>query len=185
MYGYSKVKVGGKEYRVGDVIKNESGQQARVRADGTLQDLGGSERGGISINSTLKKAPAGTSQNLLATVATKFPENSVGGQCGDFVRKVVGALGQTYPRLGDSLKSKIAAVQKYGTDLANATIGSVIVTKENPTYGHVAYIIGQNEKGYIVAESNFKQSNKVSYGRVIPYNSSKVIGVINPNSKNT
>lgn len=112
-----------------------------------------------------------------------FPDGSIGGQCGDFVRKVVSKIGATYPTLGDSLKSKTAAVKKYGTSLARATIGSVIVTKENPTYGHVAYIIGRNAKGWIVAESNFKQSNRVSYGRTIPFNSPKVIGVINPTKK--
>lgn len=108
------------------------------------------------------------------------PSGSVGGQCGVWVRSIVNKLGATYPRLGDSLKSKIAAVEKYGTSVANARIGSVIVTKENPTYGHVAYIIGRNAKGWIVGESNYKQSNRVSYGRIIPFNSPKLVGVINP-----
>lgn len=119
-------------------------------------------------------------QTFSPVVAKVFPPGSVGGQCGDFVRRVVTKFGATYPRLGDSLKSKVAAVTKYGTSPANAKIGSVIVTKENPTYGHVAYIVGKNASGWIVAESNYKQSNKVSYGRVIPFNSPKLVGVINP-----
>lgn len=130
---------------------------------------------------TFQPIPTKTGGVSVAPVVQKsFPAGSVGGQCGDFVRRVASKFGATYPSLGDSLKSKIAAVRKYGTSLANAKIGSVIVTRENPTYGHVAYIIGRNAKGWIVGESNFKQSKRVSYGRVIPFNSPKLVGVINP-----
>lgn len=159
----------------------------------TTTDASGNQVKGISIKaqplpylSTQTFQPVATKQGgvSIAPVVSKiFPPGSVGGQCGDFVRKVATKLGATYPTLGDSLKSKTAAVMKYGTSLSKATIGSVIVTKENPTYGHVAYIIGKNASGWIVAESNYKQSNKVSYGRVIPFNSPKVIGVINPTNK--
>lgn len=152
--------------------------QQRKADDLFNQTTGGSE-------GTNPKAPLGivNTKTLASKIASKFPTGSVGGQCGVFVRKVANSLGFDYPRLGDSLKSKMAAVQKYGTSPANAGKGSVIVTKENPTYGHVAYIIGQNKNGWIVAESNFKQSEKVSYGRVIPYNSQKIVGVINPSRK--
>lgn len=120
------------------------------------------------------------SKTLASTLTQKYPEGAKGGQCGIFVRNVAKSFGLTYPPLGDALSSKIAAVQKHGTSIANAKIGSVIVTKENPTYGHVAWIVGKNDKGFIVAESNFKQSERVSYGRVIPFNSPKLVGVINP-----
>lgn len=119
-------------------------------------------------------------QALFQAASKKFPEGSTGGQCGDFVRKIANTYGLNYPSLGDSLQSKINAVKKYGTSTQNAGVGSVIVTKENPTYGHVAWIIGKSPTGWIVAESNFKQSNKISYGREIPFNSTKVVGVINP-----
>ena len=122
----------------------------------------------------------GTKVSPISKISTAFPNGSTGGQCGDYVRKVVTKVGGTYPTLGDSLKSKTAAVAKYGVPLNQAKIGSVIVTKENPTYGHVAYIIGRNSQGWIVTESNYKRSNKISYGRVIPYNSNKLIGIINP-----
>ena len=134
----------------------------------TLQPVA-TKSGGISVAPTLQKI---------------YPSGSVGGQCGDWVRKIANKFGATYPALGNGLKSKIAAVQKYGTSLANAKIGSVIVTRENPTYGHVAYIIGKNAQGWIVGESNYKQSNRVSYGRVIPFNSPKLVGVINPTKRN-
>ena len=118
--------------------------------------------------------------SVAPTVQRLSPAGSVGGQCGTWVRSIVNKLGATYPKLGDTLKSKISAVMKFGTSIANAHIGSVIVTRENPTYGHVAYIIGRNAKGWIVGESNYKQSGRVSYGRVIPFNSPKLIGIINP-----
>jgi hypothetical protein len=131
---------------------------------------------------SLGTTPTKSGTPLLQSLVSKtFPAGSVGGQCGDFVRKFVSKLGATYPRLGDSLSSKVAAVQKYGTSASNGRIGSVIVTKENPTYGHVAYIIGRNAQGWIVGESNFKQNNqRISYGRIIPFNSPKIVGVINP-----
>jgi surface antigen len=138
-------------------------------------DNGGSE-------GTNPKAPLSQigPRALASALVSKYPAGSTGGQCGDFVRKVAKSFGLDYARLGDTLASKVAAVKKNGTSLANAGTGSVIVTKENPTYGHVAFIVGRNAQGYVVAESNFKQSNKISYGRVIPYNSPKIIGVINP-----
>lgn len=114
------------------------------------------------------------------TIQTKYPEGYNGGQCGDFARKLGKTMGVTYPTLGNSLMEKTNAIKKYGSPLSTAGIGSILVTKENPTYGHVATIIGKNVQGWIVAESNFKQSNKVSYGRVVPFNSSKLVGVINP-----
>jgi len=167
-----------------DIIKSLSGSAA----GGQIIEYNGHQyqadpQGNFDPNRPLTSAGSGANnaqKTLASAVITKFPAGSVGGQCGDFVRKVANSLGLTYPSLGDTLKSKTAAVQKYGTSLLNAAIGSVVVTKENPTYGHVAYIIGKNAQGWLVAESNYKQSNMVSYGRVIPYNSPLVIGVINP-----
>jgi hypothetical protein len=151
----------------------ESWANQGLNDDEILQKIGGFSRVGGDTNQA----------TIARTVTSKYPAGTVGGQCGDFVRKVASNMGLTYPRLGDSLKSKISVVQKYGTSPSNAGIGSVIVTRENPTYGHVAYIIGRNQNGWIVSESNYKQSNKISHGRVIPYNSSAVVGVINPTRK--
>lgn len=36
MYGFSDVKVGNTTYKVGDVVKNEKGQQGRINADGSI-----------------------------------------------------------------------------------------------------------------------------------------------------
>lgn len=144
---------------------------------------GGGDPLGLGFNrvgntSASTSIPAGANPQITIAAQQKFPPLSVGGQCGVFARNLASSLGMTYPRLGDSLSSKISAVQKYGSGQAN--VGSVIVTRENPTYGHVAVIIGVTPQGFVVAESNYKQSERVSYGRVIPFNSSNIVGVINP-----
>lgn len=36
IYGFSKVNIGGDEYTVGDIIKNESGQMGRINPDGSI-----------------------------------------------------------------------------------------------------------------------------------------------------
>ena len=120
-------------------------------------------------------------------VAKKFPEGTepvktgaVSNQCGYYARNVVKSMGLTYPGLGDGLNQKRAAVAKYGVPLNKARVGSVLVTAENPTYGHVAVITGIAKNGFVVTESNFKQSERISHNRVIPFNSPKLVGVINP-----
>lgn len=132
------------------------------------------------ITQTAPKLQYASNPALLSIATKRFAPGSVGGQCGVFVRNIANSFGLDYPRLGNSLTEKINAVKNHGTSLANAGIGSVIVTKENSTYGHVAWIVGKNEQGYQVVESNFKQSERISYGRTIPYNSPKIVGVINP-----
>ena len=94
---------------------------------------------------------------------------------------MLASFGGTYPPLGNSLQSKLSAVNRYGSPINTARLGSIVVTKENPTYGHVAVVVGTTPQGVIVTESNFKQSNKVDTGRVIPWN--KLAGVINPTNK--
>jgi hypothetical protein len=109
-----------------------------------------------------------------------YPPNSYGGQCGVWVRQIVEKQGLTYPRVGDSLAEKMATVKKYGSPITKAKLGSVLITKENKTTGHVAYIVGANKSGFILAESNYGLNGKVSYGRIIPFNSPNIIGIINP-----
>lgn len=160
----------------GGIVDELKTKQSQYQSNSLFDEFEGGSEG------TNPKAPLSQvgPKTLASTLVTKFPEGSVGGQCGGFVRKLASSFGLDYARLGDTLQSKTDAVKKHGTSLANAGTGSVIVTKENPTYGHVAFIVGRNTQGFVVAESNYKQSNKVSYGRVIPYNSPKIIGVINP-----
>lgn len=149
---------------------------AALKTGGLTLDDGGASK-------TSMRVPAGTSVALASAAVNKFPPGSIGGQCGDFVRSIANNFGLDYPRVGNSLTEKENVVKKYGVPLNQAGVGSVIVTSENKANGHVAWIIGKNSKGFIVAESNFAGKNKVSYGRVIPYNSKQIIGVINPKLK--
>lgn len=110
--------------------------------------------------------------------ATPVSYGAKSNECGYYARQVVKNAGYTYPTLGDGLNSKIAAVQKYGVPAQQANIGAVVVTKENPTYGHVAVVLQKTPQGVIVTESNFKQAGRISNGRLIPY--SKIVGAINP-----
>jgi hypothetical protein len=138
--------------------------------------------GGLTFNSPLSSNTS-KAGGLATYASAKFPPGSTGGECGDFVREIANNFGLDYPRVGNSIAEKTRTVQKYGVPLNQAGIGSVIITSENKASGHVAWIIGKNDKGFIVAESNFAAKNKVSYGRVIPYSSKKIIGVINPSLK--
>ena len=165
-----------------DPADSTNGIQSTDSLKNELINGGGSE-------GTNPKAPLSQvgPKTLASALVAKFKEGTrptqygaEGDECGYFVRQVAKSFGLDYARLGNTLKSKMAAVQKFGTSLANAGSGSVIVTKENPTFGHVAFIVGRNAQGFVVTESNFKQSNRISYGRTIPYNSPKIIGVINP-----
>jgi surface antigen len=69
-------------------------------------------------------------------------------------------------------------VRKYGT--RNGSVGSVVITAENKNNGHVAYVIGKTNQGWVLAESNYGLNQKVSYNRVIPFNSPSIIGFIKP-----
>jgi hypothetical protein len=124
----------------------------------------GGDKGGIS--------------SILAPVTKKYPEGYKGGQCGVFAHKIV-----DFPPVGDSKKSKIAAVNKYGISSSkwrsDVRVGDVIITGENPTYGHVAIVNEILPDGRIkLTESNYKQSEKVSHDRTISINSSQIYGAI-------
>ncbi len=113
---------------------------------------------------------------VAAAISTKYPEGSTGGQCGDFAHQLV-----QFPPVGDSKTEKIAAVQKYGipTSQWKPQVGDVIITGENPTYGHVAVVNAVLPDGKIqLSESNFKQSGKVSNDRVISASSPQIYGAI-------
>jgi hypothetical protein len=131
---------------------------------------------------TLEKLPLlnmdGSTKTPNLPLTKAYPAGSKGGQCGIFVRNIVNKMGLDYPRVGDSLAEKMAAVRKYGSKKGG--IGSVVITSENKKNGHVAYIIGKNDKGYILAESNYGLNGKVNYGRTIPFNSPSIIGFIKP-----
>ncbi len=114
---------------------------------------------------------------LKGSIQQKFPEGATGGQCGDFAHKLV-----QFPSVGDTLSQKRATVDRIGIPASvwrsNAKVGDVVITNENPTYGHVAVVTEILPNGFRVSESNFKQSDRVSHDRIIPFNSPKIYGAV-------
>lgn len=120
----------------------------------------------------------GGGASIAPVVAQKYPDGFNGGQCGTFAHRIV-----DFPPVGDSKTEKIASVQKYGMPASawrqNVQVGDVIITGENPTYGHVAVVNAILPDGRVqLSESNYKQSNKVSNDRIISINSSSIYGAI-------
>jgi hypothetical protein len=174
----------------------------KVQSDPTLNNLWGDAfttstpldmnslkgNAGLTFNSGTGVQPRGVSPVSASSggsviFASKYAAGATGGQCGDFARKLVTSYGYDYPRLGDGKTDKANAVQKYGVPSNQWNVGTVLVTAENPTYGHVAVINGFTDKGIRVTESNYNQNGKVSHTRIIPYSSNKIIGGINPYKK--
>lgn len=122
----------------------------------------------------------GSSKTPNVPLTKAYPAGSQGGQCGVWVRSIVNKMGLNYPAVGDYLAEKAATVKKYGVPQSQAKVGTVVLTTENKTNGHVALIIGRNDKGWILGESNYGLDGKVKYGRTIPFNSPYILGYINP-----
>lgn len=122
----------------------------------------------------------GGNGSIKQQVAVAYPDGSTGGQCGDFAHKIV-----DFPSVGDSKQEKIASVNKYGIPKNEWTpqVGDVVITGENPTYGHVAVVNEVLPDGRVrLSESNYKQKTygkeKVSNDRILNPNSSLVYGAI-------
>jgi hypothetical protein len=145
--------------------------------------------GGLTFNSEPSAiaprgvSPASATQSGSIVFASKYPTGYKGGQCGVFARNLLNSYGYDYPKLGDSLKSKASVAAEYGAPQNQWGIGTVLVTSEHEDYGHVPVINGITDKGYRVTESNYKLDGKVSHTRIIPFNSPKIIGGINPTRK--
>lgn len=144
--------------------------------------------GGLSFDSgtgvTQRGAsPAKTSQSGSVIFASAFPLGSKGGQCGDFARTLISKYGYDYPRVGDSLAEKAKVARQSGSPPNAWGIGTVLITSESKENGHVAVINAITPKGYQVSESNYSLNRKVNHTRIIPFNSPKLIGGINPTRK--
>lgn len=121
--------------------------------------------------------------NLIPLLKKQYPEGTIGGQCGDFAHRLV-----QFPSVGDKYSQKKQAVRDYGIlreNLAAFQIGDVVITSEGTTLGigagHVAVVADMDKHNLFLAESNFKSKLRVSYGRVLPKNNTKIYGVIRGN----
>lgn len=138
--------------------------------------------GGDDIDNFLGSFNIESQTSLKGHISSVYPQGSTGGQCGDFAHKLV-----DFPSVGDSKSEKIASVQKFGIPADqwrnDPQVGDVIITNENPTYGHVAVINKIFPDGSIqLSESNYRQKTlgreKVSHDRIISINSPKIYGAI-------
>ena len=120
----------------------------------------------------------GVNGSIKPVVEQKYPTGYKGGQCGDFAHKLV-----QFPSVGDGKLQKFSSVDKFGIQAnqwrQNPKVGDVIITSENPTYGHVAVVNAVLPNGSIrLSESNFKGKETVSHDRVVSINSPKIYGAI-------
>lgn len=106
-----------------------------------------------------------------------YPEGVKGGQCIVFLHRLV-----EFPPTGNYLSQKIATVKMHGilaADLkGNFEVGDVVITKENPIYGHgfcVNSIIGDKLQA---TESNYNLDERVHHTRLLSKKSPLIVGVL-------
>lgn len=114
---------------------------------------------------------------VLAAVNTKFPDGTVGGQCGTFAHKIA-----NFPPVGNQLSEKQATVNKSGVSAEvwrkqGAKVGDVIISNY-PPYGHVEVVIAKNPDGTVVTKSSNLNLNEKVTTRTITINDSKIYGVL-------
>lgn len=112
-------------------------------------------------------------------VENKYPDNSVGGQCGTWAHKIV-----NFPYIGDLKDEKFASVRKYGIlkdkwIKEGPKVGDVIITGESSKWGHVAIVNQVLPNGKIkLSESNFNGDERVQHDRIIDVNAPIIYGAI-------
>lgn len=135
--------------------------------DSVLDNLGFKQPLSMGLNGSIK-----------AQAAQAFPTGTKGGQCGVFAHKLV-----QFPAVGDGKLDKFKSVNKFGVQAnqwrQNPQVGDVLITDENPTYGHVAVVNEILPNGTVrLSESNFRGKETVSHDRVVSINSPKIYGAI-------
>lgn len=174
------------EKEITDVINAIPAYEAALNGTGFIRG----QQPGFGVPSPkINKATEGISftekgGNFTQAIQEKYPDNSPGGQCGTFAHQLV-----DFPPVGDGKNQKIASVNKFGLPKeqwlqSGVQIGDVIITNENPTYGHVAVVNDILPDGRIkLSESNYKRSETVSHDRLLDPNSPKIYGAIRGKSK--
>jgi len=132
---------------------------------------------------------------MINALKARYPQGAYGGQCIAWLHKFI-----SFPYLGIApngndvnLKFKFVRSQGQCFTFPNieqvgkgARVGDIIFTTEGAYKnwlgnwkgaGHGAVITGIDDYGYSVAESNWNKDERITYGRVIPKNSDKIIGI--------
>jgi CHAP domain len=112
----------------------------------------------------------------LATVNQKFPDGTVGGQCGTFAHQIA-----NFPPVGNMLSEKQAIVNKNGISAAEwrkegAKPGDVIISNYGQ-YGHVEVVVAVQGDKVITKGSNFNEDQKVGT-RTVSMSDGKIYGVL-------
>jgi hypothetical protein len=192
--GDDEVTINQKKANMNRVLDNFTNEAGPAWGQATTNDLFREFEGGGSEGAD-PKAPAGqplssspsvNTKTLASAVLPKYPDGAKGGQCITFLHQIA-----DFPSIGDGKKEKFASVDKFGIPKAQvpsqAKVGMILITDENPTYGHGAMInaISADGKYARVTESNYKSSEAVSHDRVVALNSPHIYGAIQPKALKT
>ncbi len=112
--------------------------------------------------------------NYAQVLASHFPENSFGGQCGTFCHRLV----QFFP-VGNFLTQKIASLHRFGIPLLSLDsfkVGDVVLQKY-PIYGHLSVINAITGTKLQLTESNYYLNGRVSHKRQIDTSDPRILGV--------
>lgn len=115
---------------------------------------------------------------LIPGAAIKYPTGVKGGQCTTFLHKIV-----EFPRIGDGKLEKYRSVDRIGIRANewrnDIRVGDVVVSGDNPTYGHTFMVNAIIPGGKIrVTESNYKGDERVTHDRIVSIYDSKIYGAL-------
>lgn len=168
------------------VLQNKAALRTQVTQNMQRQAGGGGQSGGggdsldQALNAAGFKSPlnTGLKGSTAMNIEQKFPNGTTGGQCAHFARQLV-----DIPPLGDGLNDKKTHVDQMGMPAAvwknNPQVGDVIISNDNPNYGHVCVVNAVLPNGQVrVTESNYHGDQKVNNTRVVSVNSPRIYGAI-------
>lgn len=121
--------------------------------------------------------PTNSPVNTIA-IAKKFSTGSIGGQCTTFLHKII-----DFPSIGDGKLEKFRSIDRKGISADewrnDIRVGDVVVTGENPTYGHTFMVEEILPGGKVrVLESNRRGDEKITRDRIVDINNPAIYGAI-------
>ena len=124
MYGYSKVKIGSKEYSVGDVVTNSQGQTGRVLPDGSIATEGESPQTFNSVGNT------SASTDLQKGIVAGYDIKSYATDPSHEKR-----ISSIYNTISSAVKNSVASIDSYIRRVAsNSPIKGVYVAEAASKY---------------------------------------------------
>lgn len=106
-----------------------------------------------------------------------YPEGSVGGQCGDFVHKLI-----QIPTVGNTIQTKIAAVKKFGYTaqavMGGYDAGDAIIFNVGTPAGHIGFCNNIVNGVMTITESNWHEDLKITHTRQVPVMDKSIVGCL-------